>query len=88
MGFKNAGEFAVPTGVGGGDVLAGVGFDGGDSGDVGGEAGGMDERGTGAGEVLDAEEHFELLSGCGHEEGLGLALAGFEGGSGIAHFPG
>ena len=38
----------------------------------------MDEGGTGATEVLDAEEHFVLLGGGGHEHGLALAFAGFE----------
>ncbi|MBV6431874.1 MAG: hypothetical protein IANPNBLG_02007 [Bryobacteraceae bacterium] len=53
-----------------------------------GDSGGVEERGSGAGEVLDAEKHPVFLSGRGHEHGLALALAGFEGDTGVAHFAG
>ena len=68
--------------------MSSVRFDGVDARDVGGEAGGVDERGAGAGEVLHAAEEVGLLSGRGEKERLRLALAGFEGDAGVTHFLG
>jgi len=41
---EDAGELGFPGLIGGGDVLAGVGFDGGNGGDMGSDAGGVDEQ--------------------------------------------
>ena len=44
----------------------------------------MQERQAGAGEILHAEEHPELLGGSCGEEGFGLSLTGFESYAGVA----
>jgi hypothetical protein len=53
-------KLRLPGLIGGGDVLAGVGFDGGDGGDMGGEARGVDE-----GPASWGAERFRCISSCG-----------------------
>src|SRR5688572_13845742 len=75
---EDAREPRGPGGVRARTVLARVALDRGDGTDVGREPRGLEKRLPRTRQVLDTQEHPELLRGDGHEERLGLPLARLE----------